>query len=118
MATYPAIDTSIPTGQRAVLIKDIHVSDKINIYSVLMRTARGFKLQTGSELDSISYRINNLKSPQTLPLPADEIWSQNSSVFTNTGDTEYVSVEGLELSSIEFTELILASGTTIEMVVW
>lgn len=131
MATYYKVPVTVPAGHRTSYVTAIAVGDQIPIDYILGRPAKGIKLITGDSADEISYLLNNKftsptkadtlrKSVRELDtLPHVEIWSAapGFSEFTVTGATEHT-IDGLNISAIEITALTLASGSTIEMMVW
>jgi|SaaInlStandDraft_4_1057021.scaffolds.fasta_scaffold61211_2 hypothetical protein len=131
-ATYYKVLSSIPSLERSAEITAIVQGDQINIKDdILGRPARGFKIIPDDSTDSITYRLNNRieivkKGPfhgtvKSGAFESTEVWQTGYGVpqYTETGAAVYESVEGLQISSIEFPTIVFgAGGVAITMIVW
>lgn len=123
MATVKRVSTAIPSRERSFLISDVVAGDKIDILYILGRPARTVKFVMGGPSDTVEYRLNNLlrlrKFNETVADETVEVWSGSDSfpVYSDSGKEAHVSLEPLEISSLEIVNLTLAGGTTIEIVV-
>lgn len=124
MATYVKVPRSVPGDQRSAEITDVAAGDRIDLVDVLGRPAQRVKFIMTADTDTAEYKINHLRRlPKHNESSADTtvlVWSGAAGypVYSFTGVEEILSVEGLEIASIEIISLTLSVGTTIELVVW
>lgn len=130
MATYTPASKSTPSLERAVHITDVEVGDRLDFNDILGRPANKLVFHVGDSDDIVEYKINHKRTMRTnrdraqyltqvdkihgvFETSTIETWLQNTDAFTATGALALETVDDLKISSLEITDLTLASGTTI-----
>ncbi len=124
MATFSTIPSANNGLQKTMLITDVSAGDRIDCQAILGRTARGLQLHVGATTDDVSYRLNSLlrlnKHTEDFVDETILMWavSPEFPVYSSTGALSHTMIDAIQISSIEITALTLASGTTIEIIIW
>jgi hypothetical protein len=124
MATYTTIPSSVAAHGKSMLITSVAAGDRIDIKSILGRSASNVKLIMTDDTDTVTYKLNNLvrvqKFNETRADETVEIWSGSPRypTYSSTGQLEHEIGDGLRVDSIEIVSVTLSIGTTIEIVVW
>lgn len=114
MATYTPVSSRVPSDQRTTIITEVAEGDQIAFQDVLGRPARGIQLYTDSDTDTLEYRLNGLRRSY-VDNEAVDTWVPVDS-FTQTGATQYQTVDGLRIGSIEI--VALTGPTEITIICW
>lgn len=124
MATYVKVPRSVPGDQRSAEITDVAAGDQIDLVEILGKPAKRVKFVLTADTDVVDYKINHLRRLlQHNESSADStilVWSGAAGYpeYIVTGAEEVLSVDGLEIASIEIVAVTLSVGTTIELVIW
>lgn len=129
MATYSRVSRLIPSAQRSARITNVVAGDEIDVTDILGRSARQIKIVPDDSSDSIDFRLNNRikfhpgRTVHGQPSTGFEttVVSEGSHhpLYNATGDTEYLTDEGLRVDYIQIDAITFgAGGSAIEIIVW
>lgn len=123
MATYTPVSPDTPSHERTVLITAVAAGDRIDLYDVLGRAARGLIIEAANATDEVTYRLNNLTKGKRKKVPGKVFLNQvyntcgvheqdwefyerwgSTDVFTTVG-AQWQTVDGLEISAIEIVTI-------------
>lgn len=125
MAVFTPVPHHIPSHQRSTLIETVEVGDQIDIKAILGRPGK-LKFITANTTDTIEFKLNNRlelhptdktgvpKWPVQEVIPV-VVWSQapHFTTFSLSGQTEYLTDDTVQVSSIEIVALTGVSDIDI-----
>lgn len=134
MATVHKMGSDVPSSQRILKITEVEAGDRFDIVTLLGKPARKILFFTTDANDEVEYKLNSLKkivsqkpnvAKSSLPMKAfgildkniEEVWSGAGPLFENAGLVIELG-EGLQIKSLEITNLNLAIGDQIQVVIW
>jgi hypothetical protein len=119
-ATYTKVPLNIPSPQRSMLITNVVAGDKIDIEAILGRPAKSVIITADDATDSISYRLNSLRHLKVNEFSFEiervpeivDVWSSSPvyPVYVGSGSSQYSTISGLQITSIEVTAIVFGGG--------